>query len=645
MSQPPQGAQPHWLWDPDSQKWCWYDARTDRIVSEDGRWIPRPSTIPRTSFTSAGSQAPATSADFAKDSRGYSASPASQFQGQQPQHGSGRRPSNTVDNLAEGVGKIAFQDRPTQAESSNRPYLSEPHEPQITVTGTQRIVSVQDPRSKVHTAFQTTPADAITDPVLFQYGITARRYLYAPDNHASEAFFESYRKRDSPRKFFTLGKVFLVLWVEPMGESVVTNYVPGESLGVYGERVFSKVRRFIVIREGSSYCSCLPIMTYGKRGVGKPGVVKSEHSIVHTSKVPPDPLPEEAPRRDEAGMRPQAVRVDADDPKQKLDEVSRLDYGKIHTIQHNIKVKSFGKVNPKSMNALLHQFGNVWNSLPVVAHLNVHHGQGDASSIGSDKRRSIERRQSHAAQSGKGKDSLGRGEQSTVPRHQRNDSHIEGTVDTQADAVQQRIRAAVRRLTAEGYTEAQALAAVQAEWRRKARGKGNSKEDEEHEDEDEEEEGDDDDVDDEGDEDGDRDDAIDNADNQGEGPSSRHGHSSSSHGATQTQRSAQSQSALSTKSSHQGNIGTSETTHRTAHHVKVSENVQVGPSRTSGYSQSQYQSKSQPTGSRAESTSSILSREQLQAQAKGYMAALLAKGWSEEDAKEEIRKRFSRKGL
>lgn len=52
-------------------------------------------------------------------------------------------------------------------------------------------------------------------------------------------------------------------------------------------------------------------------------------------------------------MRPQAIRVEMDDLTDKLDSLSRLDYGKVYTIQHNIKVKSFVKVNAKSTNALV----------------------------------------------------------------------------------------------------------------------------------------------------------------------------------------------------------------------------------------------------------------------------------------------------
>ena len=94
-----------------------------------------------------------------------------------------------------------------------------------------------------------------------------------------------------------------MLWVEPAGESrtLVTHIEQGQRMGTregrYGEMVFSKVRRFVVIREAFNYCSALPITTYGKQVVGKPGVTKSEHTIIYTGKKAPDPVPAEDPQR------------------------------------------------------------------------------------------------------------------------------------------------------------------------------------------------------------------------------------------------------------------------------------------------------------------------------------------------------------
>lgn len=59
-------------------------------------------------------------------------------------------------------------------------------------------------------------------------------------------------------------------------------------------------------------------------------------------------------------MRPVPIRVVPDDPSEKLDEMSRIDFGKIHSIYYNLKVKPFGTVHPKSIRALMTQFDNVW---------------------------------------------------------------------------------------------------------------------------------------------------------------------------------------------------------------------------------------------------------------------------------------------
>jgi len=235
-------------------------------------------------------------------------------------------------------------------------------QPQITVDGRgSRFVTAHDPESRVTTNLQTGPLEHITDPRLLEQGITAHRRLLPSDGEV-EMLFPSFKTRPQPRKFFTIGKVFLTLWVEPAGESktAITKMERGVTTGRYGESVHSKVRRFVVIREGNTYCSALPIVTYGQQGVGKPGVNKSEHAIVFTGKDPPVPLPTELPQRGETGMRSEPIRINPDDPSDKLDPVSRIDFGKVYTVLHNVKVRSMGEVHPKYMSAIRLQFGNVW---------------------------------------------------------------------------------------------------------------------------------------------------------------------------------------------------------------------------------------------------------------------------------------------
>ena len=102
-------------------------------------------------------------------------------------------------------------------------------------------------------------------------------------------------------------------------------------------------------------------MTYGGQGVSKPGVKKSDHAIIYTGRDAPHETTEEAAVRGEEGMRPGAIRVDVDTKGDKLDVMSRIDFGKPHTIHHNLKVRSFGKVNRDSRTHLIYQFDAVWD--------------------------------------------------------------------------------------------------------------------------------------------------------------------------------------------------------------------------------------------------------------------------------------------
>ena len=96
--------------------------------------------------------------------------------------------------------------------------------------------------------------------------------------------------------------------------------------------------------------------------MAKKGVRKCEHAIIFTGKNAPSPHAKERPTREERGLLPQPIRIDSDDPDQKLDATSRIDFGKVYTIEHNVKVCSMGKVNRLSEGPLLLQLKVVWAS-------------------------------------------------------------------------------------------------------------------------------------------------------------------------------------------------------------------------------------------------------------------------------------------
>lgn len=100
---------------------------------------------------------------------------------------------------------------------------------------------------------------------------------------------------------------------------------------------------------------CRPILTY--RGAGtslKRLAEQAEHGIVFTGKVAP------APDRRETNLLPRAVRVDPDNRDDSLDPMSRIHYGKIYTVEHNVKVETFGMVNRDYQETLISNFRDVW---------------------------------------------------------------------------------------------------------------------------------------------------------------------------------------------------------------------------------------------------------------------------------------------
>jgi hypothetical protein len=170
-----------------------------------------------------------------------------------------------------------------------------------------------------------------------------------------------------PANFFMVGRAFLVLWAEPTGGTAVTKMTKFEVVNQLGQRVYSKARRFVVIREGAQSCHALPITTYGGRGVAKERVVKADHAIIYTGEVAPSPSSGESPGPGEAPMRPFPIRVNWDDPSEKLDPMSRINFGGVTLVQHNVMTKNCGMVNKNSLAALKMQFSNVFNQQPEAA--------------------------------------------------------------------------------------------------------------------------------------------------------------------------------------------------------------------------------------------------------------------------------------
>jgi hypothetical protein len=85
-----------------------------------------------------------------------------------------------------------------------------------------------------------------------------------------------------------------------------------------------------------------PILTYGGQGTKKHGVHAEDHAQIYTL----DKNQKKAPplKQGEFRLTKKAIRVDPISPSHKLDPASRLNYAKLYTVEHNVKVYFVGWV-------------------------------------------------------------------------------------------------------------------------------------------------------------------------------------------------------------------------------------------------------------------------------------------------------------
>ncbi|RGP80489.1 hypothetical protein FLONG3_1417 [Fusarium longipes] len=148
-------------------------------------------------------------------------------------------------------------------------------------------------------------------------------------------------------------QVFKVLWPEPAGGgSIVEETVYRDQ---YGGRIFVHFRRFIVVANDLGHCTCIPISTYGKKGCKKSGVKAEQHGIVTESgnRTP-------APLRDEPKLGYPPVRVHIYESNERISKESRVNYSKLTTVEHNVKVLFIGRVVSSDWDIVTEAVNNSW---------------------------------------------------------------------------------------------------------------------------------------------------------------------------------------------------------------------------------------------------------------------------------------------
>ncbi|CAN9449629.1 unnamed protein product [Alternaria alternata] len=169
-----------------------------------------------------------------------------------------------------------------------------------------------------------------------------RRYIQTNLNESynHEQLDARYRRVAQPSRatFFVSGRVFKMLWTEPAGQ-----VNPGKtrnsthfSTVQYGETAFSEIRRFVVVRNKGDFSQCIPVQTYRGRGAARPGLIMSDHGVIHTSATAPNLLPGEA-------LTKYSIQVQSTEGEL-LEPESRVNYGKAYAVEHNVKVLDIGMV-------------------------------------------------------------------------------------------------------------------------------------------------------------------------------------------------------------------------------------------------------------------------------------------------------------
>src|SRR6266487_2048568 len=97
----------------------------------------------------------------------------------------------------------------------------------------------------------------------------------------------------------------------------------------------------------AEYVSVRPIHTYRMQGANKPGIDLRAHAIIHMKDNPP--------KEKYMGRRldKEPLKVNPDTPGAKLELSSLLNFSKIYTVEHNVKVKSIGWISEDSKPKLL----------------------------------------------------------------------------------------------------------------------------------------------------------------------------------------------------------------------------------------------------------------------------------------------------
>lgn len=211
----------------------------------------------------------------------------------------------------DGYGTGSLSNFDPSADLTHDPYTFSPNE-----DGTgQQTPRPGSPRNDMVSTYGYEDASGAPDG-----GVLDERYAVVPSNR------------------FVPGEVFKTVWSEPLGSSKNESMTEFEERSHLGQRFYMGIRRFIVVANDEGHCTCVPILTYERRGCTKKGVKPAKHGVIYHRGAKPRYVEGEP----ELGFSP--VQMELDHPSEKLAPQSRVNYSKLVTVEHNVKVFFVGRV-------------------------------------------------------------------------------------------------------------------------------------------------------------------------------------------------------------------------------------------------------------------------------------------------------------
>ncbi|KAL4882098.1 hypothetical protein BJY04DRAFT_188020 [Aspergillus karnatakaensis] len=173
---------------------------------------------------------------------------------------------------------------------------------------------------------------------------TSRPITFGHPYHLSSQNLLDRRYAVPPQGYFQAGKVFSILWHENEGAKPAPQTDAGPTyVGRFGEPIYSIIGHFVVVKPLEKVSWCFIITTYNGRGLAKQGIDPSKHAVIYMSNTDPMVAANEPP------MPKEPIGVDPDRPDEGLHHMSRINFGEMYTVEHNVKILPIGRISKDSM--------------------------------------------------------------------------------------------------------------------------------------------------------------------------------------------------------------------------------------------------------------------------------------------------------